>query len=78
MDFVDYNKYYQKDVFPDQTNKMKRINKDLKKLMMEMNMSVSMDESVRISKFSKRTSQGDKNKNKEVKLLVRIFFDFLL
>ena len=73
MDFVDFDIYYQKDVLPEQTNKMRRINKDLKKLMLEMNMSVSMDESMRISKFSKRTSQADNNKNKEVKLLVRIF-----
>ena len=64
MDFIDYDIYYHKDNVPDQTNKMKIINRDIKRLMLEMNMSVSMDESMRISKFSKRTSQADKNINK--------------
>ena len=43
--------------------------------MLEMNMSVSMDESMRISKFSKRTSQADihVNINKQVKLLAFTF-----
>ena len=65
MDFVDRNIYYQRNQMPEQTNQMKKINKDIKKMMLEMNMSVSMDESMRVSKFPKR-QKNDKKQEKEV------------